>query len=429
MLEMARKYVHSFLSGTEHLTSRQNKGMLAKVVYYHSRGEESSEAEEEILPSEWCEMAFLKMKKWSCSLKEVDLICGRLVDINDHSRVFDDKLEKKLHTFKSIARVFIGHPVTEETMKKNMMASFGDTRWTECRYFSKKHEREALIVSSLTKVSDILSVSAQERKVVRHKICPQVTQHKIWTGALIEILNGLKSEIEVLIHRRPSKEIRLGHQIAIGYLQFLESATSYDPETSSWMRLTPTKGADSPDSQKWEDALEMSIDLINCLSDEGELSLQVSKLEAMKEGLYQIRDVLVDKNIGYKERRYQEHLVQKKLTKSLGHPSKCLFMLLLYYLYGSVKDVEIEVRGGVHAVGGGSKLCLYMGKILTVDEEKVVWNGVKQLDRALGLFKLVWEAAGIKGDLVLQGHLWCVGARNRSLSYRGNTYLIHEISI
>lgn len=425
---MACKHVHNFLSGAKYLR-RQNNGMLARRVCYHSRVEESPEAEEEILPSEWCEMACLKMKKWSHSLKELDLIGGRLVNINDHSRVFDDKLEKKLRTFKSIARVFIGLPSMKETMRKNLMASLSDTQFTEFQYFCKPHEKEALTVNSLTKVADILSISAQQRKVVRQKICPQVTQHQIWTGALVEILNGLKSEIEVLIHWRPSKEIRLAQQIVLGCLKFLESAMSYDPETSSWMRLTPTKGEYSPDSPKWEDALEMSIDLVNCLSDESELAFHVSKLEVMKEGLYQIRDVLIDKNIGYKENRHQEYLVQKKLTKTLGHSSRCLFTLLLYYLYGTVTDMEVEVRGGVHAVGSGNKFCLYMGKILTVDEEKVVWNGVKQLDRGLGLFKFVWETAGAKGDLQLQGHLWCVGAQNRSLQYRGNMYMVHGINL
>ncbi|KAL0323686.1 UNVERIFIED_CONTAM: hypothetical protein Scaly_2335700 [Sesamum calycinum] len=195
------------------------------------------------------------------------------------------------------------------------------------------------------------------------------------------------------------------------------------------MRLTPTKGANSPYSPKWEDALEMSIDLVNCLSDETELASHVSKLEVMKEGLYQIRDVLIDKNIGYKESRHQENLVQKKLTKTLGHSSRCLFTLLLYYLHGTVKDVEIEVRGGLHVIGGGRNFCLYMGKILTLDEETVVWNGMRQLDRALRLFKFVWEAAGMKGDLELQGHLWCVGAQSRPLQYRGIIYFLHGINL
>ncbi|KAK4388674.1 hypothetical protein Sango_2204400 [Sesamum angolense] len=427
---MACKGVRNFLFGAKHLIrSRQNNWMHPRLAYYHSRGEESPEAEVEILPSEWYEMAFLKMKKWSQLLKELDLVGGRLVNINDHSRVFDDKLERKMHTFKSIARVIIGLPSMKETIKNDLMASSAGTQSPELEYFCKSHEREALTVNSLTKVSDILNVSAQQRKVVRHTICPQVTQHQIWTGALVEILNGLKSEIETLIHQRPSKELRLAQQIVVGCLKFLESAMSYDPETSSWMRLTPTKGANSPYSPKWEDALEMSIDLVNCLSDETELASHVSKLEVMKEGLYQIRDVLIDKNIGYKESRHQENLVQKKLTKTLGHSSRCLFTLLLYYLHGTVKDVEIEVRGGLHVVSGGRNFCLYMGKILTLDEEIVVWNGMRQLDRALRLFKFVWEAAGMKGDLELQGHLWCVGAQSRPLQYRGNIYFLHGINL
>ncbi|KAG8375777.1 hypothetical protein BUALT_Bualt10G0135600 [Buddleja alternifolia] len=426
---MASKRVQNFLFGARHLRNWQKSGIHPMVMYYHSEGEESPKAaEEEVLPCEWYEMAFSKMKKWSHSLTEVDLIGGRLVKIDDHSRVFDDKLERRMHTFRSVAKVFIGLPSMQETVRKNLMASFPKSKCTEFEYFSRKNEREALTLSSLTKVADILSISAQQRKVVRHKICPQVTQHKIWNGALMEILNGLKSEIEVLIHQRSNKDIKLAQQIVVGCLKFLESSISYDPETTSWMRLMPAKGAESPVSPKWEDALEMSNDLVNCLTDEKELAFHVSKLEAMKEGLYQIRDVLIDKNIGYKEIRYQEHLVQKKLTKTLGHSSRCLFTLLLYYLYGNVKDVEIEVRGGLHAVGGGSKFCLYMGKVLTSDEEKVVWNGVRELDRALGLFKFVWETAGMKGDLELQGHMWCFGAENSSLpssSERSSSSALH----
>ncbi|XP_057810297.1 uncharacterized protein LOC131024775 [Salvia miltiorrhiza] len=145
----------------------------------------------------------------------------------------------------------------------------------------------------------------------------------------------------------------------------------------------------------------MCIDLVICLSDESELTFHVSKLELMKEGLFQIRDVLIDTS------RYQERLVQRS----------------------TVVDVELGVCGGVHVVGIGQKLCLYAGKILTVDEEEVVRSGVKQLDAAMGLFKFVWESAGVKGDLEVEGHLWCVGAQNRSFIYRGNVYMVHAINL
>lgn len=427
---MGPNSLRNLLIGTKYLRARNN-GMLLSSLNYHSRVEESHAAEESIPPQEWCEAAFSKMKKWGPPLKDLDLIGGRLVNIHDHSRIFDEKLEKKMHVFKSIAREFILLPTMQETLKNNLMNSKVDPRCKEFEYFCECHEREALTVNSLTKVADILSVSAQQRKVVRKNTGPQVTQHKIWTSSLVEILNGLKSEVELLNLRRSSKELILSQQIITGCLKILESSISHDPEATSWMRLAPPKGAGSnpKHSPKWGDALEMCCDLINCLSDETELSFHITKLVSMKEGLYQIRDVLIDKSLGYKENRYQEHLVQKKLTKALGHSSKCLFTLLMYYLYGTIADVELEVRGGVHVVGIGQKLCLYAGKILTVDEEKVVMSGVKQLDSAMGVFKFVWEIAGVKGDLEVQGHLWCVGAENRSFSYKGNIYMVHAINL
>ena len=121
--------------------------------------------------------------------------------------------------------------------------------------------------------------------------------------------------------------------------------------------------------------------------------------------------------------------MQKKLSKTLGHSSRCLFTLLLYYLYGNVKDIEVELCGGVYESGDKDKFCLYIGKILTSDEEKMVWSGVKQLDRALGLFRFVWETAGMKGTLELKGHLWCASAEDRSLTYRGNVFFLCGINM
>ncbi|KAI5354955.1 hypothetical protein L3X38_007850 [Prunus dulcis] len=63
------------------------------------------------------------------------------------------------------------------------------------------------------------------------------------------------------------------------------------------------------------------------------------------------------------------------------------------------------------------------------DEEEMVWSGVRQLDRALRLFKFVWERAGMKEALQLQGHIWCVGAEGRTLTYRGNTFFVHGIHV
>ncbi|CAN6540099.1 unnamed protein product [Malus baccata var. baccata] len=62
--------------------------------------------------------------------------------------------------------------------------------------------------------------------------------------------------------------------------------------------------------------------------------------------------------------------------------------VLLYYLYGHVRDIEVDVRGGVCCCGSENDFRLCMGRIVTLDEEDMVWSGVRQLDRALGLFQV-----------------------------------------
>lgn len=392
--------------------------------FYHC----SEQVQDESLPSEWYMKAFSKLTKLSNLLKNVDLVDGKLVNVNDHLRVYDESLEQKLSSFKSLARTFIGCPSMQEMMKRNVVQALADVQCDQPFGFSIASERESITVDSLTKVSNFLNVSAQQRKLVRQSICAQVTKYPIWTGAVEEILYGLKSDIDFLNCRCPSKEIRMAQQIVTTCEKFLENATSYDPESTSWMCLAPAKGVESPASHKWEGVLEMFSDLINCLNEETKLTSGVKKLEVMKEGLYQIRDVFIDKNIGYKEARHQESLVHKKLTKSLGHSSRCVFTLLLYYLYGSIWDIDVEVCGGLYGIGCGDKFRLCMGKILTSYEQNMLQSGVKQLSRALGLFKFVWETAGMKGDLEVQGHLWCIGAKNKSFTYRNNLFLLHSIS-
>ncbi|CDP13486.1 unnamed protein product [Coffea canephora] len=423
---MAYKQAENLLyKSSKFLRTKQNRITHLRFLSY-SCSEESHE--QELFPAEWYENTFLRLKKLAQSLKHVDLIDGRLVKVNEDARVFDRKLEEKMLAFKSLARDYIGCPAMQETMRTNVVKTFGDSQCALPMYFGKSSERGPLTLNSLTKISDILNVSAQQRKLVRLTVCPQVTQHQIWAGALEGTLNELRSEIDYRIQECPRKEIKMAQQIVASCLKLLTAAISYDPESTSWMRIAPTKVAKSSDHHKWEDVLEMVIDLVNCLNDQEEFVLHVKKLESMKEGLYQIRDILIDKSIGYKESRHQESLVQKKLTKTLGHPSRCLFTLLLYYLYGSVLDIEVEVRGGCYPIEGQNQFCLFMGKILTSNEENMVWGGVKQLDRALGLFKFVWETAGMKGDLKLQGHLWCIGAESRTVTYKGNTFLLHGIN-
>ncbi|KAJ6406256.1 hypothetical protein OIU84_009894 [Salix udensis] len=79
-----------------------------------------------------------------------------------------------------------------------------------------------MVVDSLSKVSNFLNVSAQQRKVVRFTICQQVTQHRIWRGALEEILNDLRSEMDLLNYNCLGKGDNMGYQIVSSCLKVLK---------------------------------------------------------------------------------------------------------------------------------------------------------------------------------------------------------------
>lgn len=388
--------------------------MHSNSKLYHS----TREYQKDFLP--WNKL-FLKVTKLSHLLKDVDSVDGILINVEDDSLIISDRVQHRMHAFKSLVRVLIGSPSVQKMLKEN----------AGCFKFSKPNEREPLLVSSLTVVSNILNVTAQQRKFVRSVICPQVTQYRIWTGALQELLHGLQSEIDLLKHQSPSKGTRMGQQIVSSCLKVLsESIVPSDPDSLSWMRLAPAGKVVSSPSRQWEDVLEMFNDLINTLQDEKSSLYHVSKIEVMKEeGLSQIRSILLENSIGYKEAQHQESLVGKKLSKTLGHSSRCLFTLVLYYLYGHVRDIEVDLCGGVFRDDAANRDVLCMGRILASSEEKTIWNGVKQLDRALGLLRFVWETAGMKGVLELQGHLWCIGSEEKKLEYRGNVYFLHGISL
>ncbi|KAG2709802.1 hypothetical protein I3843_05G234300 [Carya illinoinensis] len=423
---MVYNYLQKLVHGAKLLETKQIGAMYVNALLYHYSGL----SHQEPLPREWYDQAFPKIIKLSHSLRNVDWVDGRLVDASNDSIVYDDQIEHRLRTFKSMARVFIGSPSVQQVVRGNVTTfSAVSANCTPLTCFSAPSEREPMIVNSLTKVSNFLNISAQQRKLVRLTVCPQVTQQRIWIAALEEILNGLKIELDLLTCRRPSKGTEMGQQIVSSCLKFLDdTAVSSNHDSTSWMRLVPAKVVDCSASHKWEDVLEMFNDLIDCLKSEKDLCLLLVKLEVMKEGLSQIKDVLIDKSIGYKEARHQESLVQKKLSKTLGHSSKCLFTLLLYYLCGHVRDIEVDICGGIYSIDE-DRFCLCMGSILITEEEKIVRSGVRQLDRALRLFKFVWETAGMKAVLEPQGHLWCVGAEGRVLTYRENMYLLHGINL
>lgn len=423
------KCVQDFLhvSGPKYVTRTWRKAPLnlnAELQYCSVSLNEGS------FPLGWYDEVFPRLTKLASLLKNVDLVDGRLVDVIDNTTVRDERLLKRMHRFKALARVFLGHQSVQEELMKNVRAAMAGRKCSPPVCFTRPIEREPLIVDNLTKVCNFLDISAQQRKTVRFTICPQVAQHRIFTSALEEILYGLEREMKLLDFRTPSKGTFMGQQIVSTCLKFLtETASRQDEDACSWMRPKPSKVAQSSSTRKWEEVLEMFNDLIYNLRGEEGLSFHVSKLEVMKEGLIQIKDVLVDRDIGYKEVQHHESLVQKKLLKTLGHSSRCLFTLLRYYLHESVQDMEVEVSGGLYEIGEKDKLCLCMGKILTSLEEQMIWSGIKQLDRALGLFMFVWETAGMNKRLELQGHLWCVGAESRTITYRGNLFILHGLAL
>lgn len=395
---------------------KYNGSQRLNVLFYHHL----EETDDELCSSKWYERTYPELVKLTHILKNVDQSNGRLMNVDDNSIVKDESINSDMQKFKSLARAFIGSPSVQQALKRT--SSSAESIPSAC--FGKPDERELLVLNSLTKVCDFLNVSAQQRKSVRLTICPQITQHHIWKGALEMLLTDLKSEMGAL--KDHPTWVQMGEQIISSCLQFLaDTMDSSNDESSSWMRLAPTRKPDSLPSLKWGDVLEMFDDLIKCLRFEKRLLYYVSKLEVMREGLYQIKEVLVDRDIGYKEVRHQQRLVQKKLSKNLGLSSKCLFTLLLYYLYENFADVEVEVCGGVYGKSGS--FCLCIGKVLTSDDEKMVWRGVKQLDSALRLFKFVWQTAGMKGLLKLEGHIWCVGAEERMLTHGGKAFFVHEI--
>jgi hypothetical protein len=311
-------------------------------------------------------------------------------------------------------------------------------------------ELRATSLSSLTQVCDVLGVSAQRRKAVRLTVCPQVTQHHVWRGALEEVLRDLQADVSSL--DRPSPATQMAEQIALACARFLSTTGDASPSSSSppsWMRPAPFKkpaGPPPPPARKWQEVLDMFADLARNLEDgdDPQLAAHARKVEAMKEGLYQIRDVVIERDVEFKEARRQDCLVQYRLSKSLGHSSRCLYTLLLFYLYGTVGDIGVHVGKCIYGKGGRN-VAVHAAKFLTEGDELAVRTGIKQLSRALGIFRFVWEAANsdngkevavkkkngedTKGLLELQGHLWGFGVEEKELTYRGIVFSVHKIQI
>ncbi|XP_020110653.1 uncharacterized protein LOC109725739 isoform X1 [Ananas comosus] len=390
------------------------KFLLTSPRHFRAAVDHHTEEILDVLPPEWYRAGYARLFRLTQKLRNVELIDGRLMNTCDGSIITDDHIMTQMNAFNSLAKAFFRSPPSRHHSNKN---------GTAC--FQKPCKRDSVTINSLTKVCDLLNISAQQRSTVRVTLCPQVTQHHIWRGALEQVLKDLKYEMDSRNIKSPT--FQMGAQIVSTCIQFFDGTNDVSASDSPlWMRPAPMKKVEKlQPSRKWEEVVEMFVDLSKCLAKEERLAYHVSKIEAMKEGLYQIKDILTEKDITYKEARRQDCLVQKKLSKSLGHSSKCLFTLLLYYLYGSVRDIEVEVCGPLR--GGGDKFSMCVGKTLTWDDERIVLNGVRQLSRALGVLKFVWETARVNAALELHGHLWCLDARERTITYRGHVYNVHGL--
>ena len=76
----------------------------------------------------------------------------------------------------------------------------------------QRQKMEATSLSSLTQVCDVLGVTAQRRKSVRLTVCPQVTQHHVYRGALEAVLGDLQADMASL--DTPSPATQMAEQIA-----------------------------------------------------------------------------------------------------------------------------------------------------------------------------------------------------------------------
>jgi hypothetical protein len=383
----------------------------------------ASEDEREYAPPPrgWYPAAYARLLRLAGSLRGVEVADGYLRHAATGSLVTDAHAVDRMEHFEALA------------------GEFAATR--------RGPPLKATALSSLTKVCDVLGVSAQRRKNVRLTVCPQVTQHHVWRGALEEVLRDLREDMGAL--DAPSPATQMAEQIASACARFLsdtaDAATSSSP---SWMRPTPYRKPPPARAKTWQEVLDMFTDLAKFLATDTRLAGHAQKVEAMKEGLYQIHDIIIERSIAFKEARHQDCLVQRNLSKNLGHSSRGLYTLLLFYLYGTVRDIEVNIGRSLSGKDG-KNVTVHAVKFLINGDELAVQSGIKQLSRALGVLKFVWEAANtdivtteysgkdfvvkkdnsVKGVLKLQGHLWGLGVEEKAVTYRGNVFHVHQIRL
>lgn len=187
-----------------------NRGM------HFASGTAASDDEQEHAPPSrrWYRAAYARLLRLAGSLRGVELCDGRVRHAATGSVVADAHVATRVADFDALAGKF--------TATQHQPAL------------------RAMSLSSLTRVCDVLGVSAQLRKSVRLTICPQVTQHHIWRGALEEVLRDLQADMGSL--KRHSLAIQMAEQIASACASFLSyTADAAMSSSPSWMRPTPFK--------------------------------------------------------------------------------------------------------------------------------------------------------------------------------------------
>lgn len=153
---MAFRFLDLLHSRT-HLLAKKSRVLYLNTMLCHSW----EESRHDVLPSKWYENAFPRISELSQTLKNVDSINGRLVDVSSNATIVDDRIEHEMGNFKSLVRGFIGSPFVQRKVKRTQKPHHDSIS-----PFSKASEREPITVDSLTKISNFLEVSAQQRKVV-----------------------------------------------------------------------------------------------------------------------------------------------------------------------------------------------------------------------------------------------------------------------
>lgn len=153
---MGRKF-WELLYGGNHFIRPMSTAFYLNSMFYHSS--------KEALNFQWYQNEFPKVKELTHSLANVDAVNGRLVDINSNSTVFCDDVEREMCTFKSLVREFVESPFVHHRMKHVLASFITNAKHESFTPFGKATEREPMVVDSLTKVSNFLCVSAQQRKL------------------------------------------------------------------------------------------------------------------------------------------------------------------------------------------------------------------------------------------------------------------------